>query len=123
MATTFTLKRKYFAESDNKNGAGKVLAGAAAAAGTFALARRGKLGVNAAKYTNKAWGKAGQALQKTGNESLLKIGTSMEKNALKTNGKVIFNDAVKTLEGTGTAREIKKLAGEEARNANKALFA
>lgn len=127
MATTFTIKRKTFSNQDGeKKGmstAGKVLAGTAAAAGTFALARRGGLGVNAAKYTNKAWGKAGQALQKSSAGSFQKMGASMEKGALKANGKVVFNDAVKTLEGTGSAREIKRLAGQEARQANAALLA
>jgi hypothetical protein len=47
MATTFTLKRKYFAESDDKKSvAGKVLAGAALA-GTVALGAKGAGGMKA----------------------------------------------------------------------------
>ena len=126
MATTFTLKRKYFAEADQNKGmstAGKVAAGVGTAALAFAGARRGVFGVNAAKATNKVWGQAGQMLQRSSMESISKLGAGMEKNALKTNGRVVYNDAVKTLQGSGTTREIKRMAGQEARNANATLFA
>lgn len=126
MATTFTLKRKYFAQPDEKNGmstVGKVATGVGAAALAFAGARRGVFGVKAAGATNRVWGTAGQKLQNSSYEGIKKLGTNMEKSALKTNGKVVYNDALNTLQGSSTAREIKKAAGEEARNANATLFA
>lgn len=66
MATTFTLKRKYFAEADEKkkgmSTAGKVATAALIAAGTFAGARRGMLGNRAMQSTNQLWMKAGNKI-------------------------------------------------------------
>lgn len=68
--TTFTIKRKTFADTDDKkkgmSTGGKILTGAAAVAGTFALARRGGLGTSAMKATNSMWAKAGNAIGSKG---------------------------------------------------------
>ena len=68
MATTFTIKRKYFAETDEKkkkkgmSTAGKVATAALITAGTFAGARRGMLGNRAMQSTNQLWMKAGNKI-------------------------------------------------------------
>lgn len=77
MATTFTLKRKYFAEAEEKkSNAGKILGGVAATAATaglaFAGARRGMLGNNMMKQSNALWAKAGNAI---GAQGMVKSGS------------------------------------------------
>lgn len=74
MATTFTLKRKYFAEADQNKGmstAGKVAAVAGTTALAFAGARRGMLGNNMMKQSNALWAKAGNAI---GAQGMVKSG-------------------------------------------------
>lgn len=96
MASTFVLKRKTFADNvnvnvgqggsnDGKKGSsfGKKLAigvgTIGATAGTFALARHGKLGAGLQKSANTAWMRAGKHVGKL-NEGW---GASMQKSALE----------------------------------------
>ena len=75
MASTFILKRKTFAENDQRSGWGKKLAvgaGAlAATAGAFYGAKRGVFGAGAQKWAGKTWGKAGKFL---GNDNMMLSG-------------------------------------------------
>jgi len=130
MATTYTLKRKTFADpnqsGEKKKGmstGAKIAAGIGTAALAYGAARRGAFGVGASRATNRIWGQAGQKLQKSGFEGLQKVGTNMEKNALKTHGRVVYNNAQGILAGSGSTKEIKRLAGQEAREATSKLLA
>lgn len=84
MATTFKIKRKYFAESDQNKGmstAGKVATGVGAAAGTAALAfagaRRGVFGGQMAMKANNAYISAGKRLMQSKSATISGMGSGM----------------------------------------------
>jgi len=80
MATTFTLKRKYFAEAEQKKGmstAGKVAAGVGTAALAFAGARRGVFGGQMAMKANNAYISAGKRLMQSKSATISGMGTGM----------------------------------------------
>ena len=75
MATTFKLKRKYFAEDSEKQGMStgtKLALGAGAAALGFAGARRGAFGTGLMKQSNALWAKAGKTI---GSQGMIKSGS------------------------------------------------
>ena len=104
MASTFRLKRKYFAENEKQgSGWGKKLAiGAgtlAATAGAFYGAKKGMFGNNAQLWTNRKVMQLGRSLGKDSN-----LGQKMVNS-----GKNGVNQAIKGIRESRAAESFKKL--------------
>lgn len=132
MATTFTIKRKAFAESgEKKSNAGKILGGVAATAATaglaFAGARRGVFGGNIAMKANNAYINAGKKLMTSKSATLSGAGLGMVQSgaekwaagsaqlknsvAQKAGKTVMQGDALANYTKNKTAQKMQQVAG------------